>query len=240
VEVSVYLDPGAPVEMVKPLVAKLPQVTEVKTISKDEAWASLVQQLGISDIAGATEQLAGNPLVDELKVKARNTKDVPLLAVQLAKLPGIDEVQYLDEVLKRMQQLNQGLSWVSLTITTVLSLTAVAVITTTIRLIVMARRREIEIMQLVGATSAWIYLPFILQGIAFGIAGAAIAWILITSIQQFLANLLATGPDFIKYIAAGAQPNPIQILLLPLILLSLGGSVGLIGSLFAVRRFASR
>lgn len=240
VEVSVYLDPGAPVEMVKPLVAKLPQVTEVKTISKDEAWASLVQQLGISDIAGATEQLAGNPLVDELKVKARNTKDVPLLAVQLAKLPGIDEVQYLDEVLKRMQQLNQGLSWVSLSITTVLSLTAVAVITTTIRLIVMARRREIEIMQLVGATSAWIYLPFILQGIAFGLAGAAIAWVLITSIQQFLANLLATGPEFIKYIAAGAQPNPLQILLLPLILLSLGGSVGLIGSLFAVRRFASR
>jgi len=240
VEVSVYLDPGAPVEMVKPLVAKLPQVTEVKTISKDQAWASLVQQLGISDIAGATEQLAGNPLVDELKVKARNTKDVPLLAVQLAKLPGIDEVQYLDEVLKRMQQLNQGLSWVSLSITTVLSLTAVAVITTTIRLIVMARRREIEIMQLVGATSSWIYLPFILQGIAFGIAGAAIAWVLITSIQQFLANLLATGPDFIKYIAAGAQPNPLQLLLLPLILLSLGGSVGLIGSLFAVRRFASR
>jgi cell division transport system permease protein len=240
VEVSVYLDPGAPVEMVKPLVAKLPQVTEVKTISKEQAWASLVQQLGISDIAGATEQLAGNPLVDELKVKARNTKDVPILAVQLAKLPGIDEVQYLDEVLKRMQQLNQGLSWVSLTITTVLSLTAVAVITTTIRLIVMARRREIEIMQLVGATTSWIYLPFILQGIAFGIAGAAIAWVLITSIQQFLANLLATGPDFIKYITAGAQPNPLQLLLLPLILLSLGGSVGLIGSLFAVRRFTSR
>jgi hypothetical protein len=87
--------------------------------------------------------------------------------VQLAKLPGIDEVQYLDEVLKRMQQLNQGLSWVSLSITTVLSLTAVAVITTTIRLIVMARRREIEIMQLVGATSSWIYLPFILQGHCF-------------------------------------------------------------------------
>lgn len=57
-------------------------------------------------------------------------------------------MQYMDEVLQRMQQLNQSLSWVSLTITTVLSLTAVAVITTTIRLIVMARRPEIEIMQL--------------------------------------------------------------------------------------------
>jgi len=240
VEVFVYLDPGAQVEKVMPLVGKLPQVTEVKKISKEQAWASLVKELGISDIDDATEQLEGNPLVDELKVKARTSKDVPKLAEQLAKIPGVDDVQYMDEVLKRMQQLNQGLSWVSLAITTILTLTAVAVITTTIRLIVMARRREIEIMQLVGATTSWIYLPFILQGIAFGVAGAAIAWVLITSVQHFLANLLANGPDFIKYVAGGAQPNPIQLLLLPLLLFSLGSSVGLMGSLFAVRRFASR
>ncbi len=240
VEVSVYLDPGAPVEKVVPLVAKLPNVTDVKTIAKEQAWASLVREMGISDIEGATEQLEGNPLVDELKVKARHSKDVPKLAQQLKQIPGVDGVQYMDEVLKRMQQLNQGLGWVSFTITAVLSLTAVAVITTTIRLIVMARRREIEIMQLVGATTAWIYLPFILQGIAFGVVGAAIAWVLIASVQEFLANLLASAPDIIQYIAAGAQPNPLQLLLLPLLLLSLGGSVGLMGSLFAVRRFASR
>jgi cell division transport system permease protein len=240
VEVSVYLDPGAPIEKVVPLVAKLPNVTDVKTIAKEQAWASLVREMGISDIEGATEQLEGNPLVDELKVKARHSKDVPKLAQQLKQIPGVDGVQYMDEVLKRMQQLNQGLGWVSFTITAVLSLTAVAVITTTIRLIVMARRREIEIMQLVGATTAWIYLPFILQGIAFGVVGAAIAWVLIASVQEFLANLLASAPDIIQYIAAGAQPNPLQLLLLPLLLLSLGGSVGLMGSLFAVRRFASR
>ena len=240
VEVSVYLDPGAQIESVKPVVLKLPEVTEVKTITKEQAWASLVKQLGISDIAGATEQLEGNPLVDELKVKARTSKDVPILAKKLTQMPGIEEVQYLDEALKRMQQLSQGLGWVSFAITSVLTLTAVAVITTTIRLIVMARRREIEIMQLVGATASWIYLPFILQGITFGVAGALIAWALITSVQQFLANLLATGPDFIQFIAGGAPPQIIQLLLLPLILLSLGGSVGLIGSLFAVRRFASR
>jgi cell division transport system permease protein len=95
-------------------------------------------------------------------------------------------------------------------------------------------------MQLVGATTVWIYLPFILQGMTFGLVGAAIAWILITSVQGFLANLLATGPDFIKYIAGGVQPNPLQLILLPLLLLTLGGTVGLVGSLFAVRRFASR
>lgn len=240
VEVSVYLDPGARIELVKPVVAKLPEVAAVQIITKEQAWKSLVKQLGVADIAGATEQLEGNPLVDELKVKARTSKDVPILAKKLTQVPGIEEVQYLDEALKRMQQLSQGLSWVSLTMIFALSLTAVAVITTTIRLIVMARRREIEIMQLVGATTSWIYLPFILQGITFGVTGAIIAWVLITGVGQFLANLLATGPDFIQFLASGSTTNPIQILLLPLLLLSLGGSIGLIGSLFAVRRFASR
>ena len=96
VEVSVYLDPGAQVEKVMPIVAKLPEVTDVKKISKEQAWASLVKELGISDIAGATEQLEGNPLVDELKVKARNSKDVPLLAQKLAQVPGIDDIQYMN------------------------------------------------------------------------------------------------------------------------------------------------
>lgn len=240
VEVSVYLDPGAQINLITPVVKRFPEVVEVKTVTKEQAWTDLVKQLKISNIDGATEQLEGNPLVDELKVKARNSQAVPILVKKLKAVPGIDDVQYLDEVLKRMQQLSQGLSWVSLTIITVLSLTSVAVITTTIRLIVMARRREIEIMQLVGATTAWIYLPFILQGITFGLAGAIIAWVLITSVQQFLANLLASGPDFIQFIAGGAQPNLIQILLLPLLLLSFGGSLGLLGSLFAVRRFALR
>ncbi|MGC1394485.1 MAG: ABC transporter permease [Coleofasciculaceae cyanobacterium] len=239
VEVSVYLDPGAQLNLVTPVVKLFPEVIEVKTVTKEQAWTALVKQLKISNIDGATEQLEGNPLVDELKVKARNSQAVPVLVKKLKAVPGIDDVQYLDEVLKRMQQLSQGLSWVSLTIIAVLSLTAVAVITTTIRLIVMARRREIEIMQLVGATTAWIYLPFILQGITFGLAGAIIAWVLITSVQQFLANLLATGPDFMQFIAGGAT-NPIQILLLPLLLLSFGGLIGLLGSLFAVRRFALR
>jgi cell division transport system permease protein len=240
VEVAVYLDPGAPMDKVTSLVQKLPNVRDVESVSKEKAWAALVKEMGLSDVDGATEQLEGNPLVDELKVKARTAQDVPKLAEQLAQVPGVDYVQYMDEVIQQIQQLNLGLSRVSLAIISVLSLTAMAVITTTIRLIVMARRREIEIMQLVGATTSWIYLPFILQGIAFGVVGAAIAWMLITGVQQFLANLLMTGPNLIRDLATGAKSNPLQVLLLPLFLFSLGGSVGLMGSLFAVRRFASR
>lgn len=239
-EVSTYLSTGVEATTLKPIVEAMPEVIAVKAISKEEAWAALVKEMGISDIKGATQQLNGNPLVDELKVKARTSEGVPTLAEQLRKLQGVEAVQYVDEAVKRIAQLNQGLNWISLAITSVLTLTAIAVITTTIRLIVMARRREIEIMQLVGATTAWIYLPFILQGITFGIAGAAIAGILINAVQRFLGNLLAQQPDLIQFLTNGAELSPMQQLLLPLVLLSFGGLVGLMGSLLAVRRFALR
>lgn len=237
-EVSVYLESDTRVDSIEALVAKMPEVAAIQTITKEEAWTKLVKELDISDIEGAKEQLEDNPLVDEMKVKARNSQVVPALATHLAKLPGVDTVQYVDEAVKRIAQLHQGLNWITLTITIILTLTAIAVTTTTIRLIVMARRQEIEIMQLVGATSVWIYLPFILQGITFGLVGGAIAWSFISVIQQFLGKLLTKQPEFIQFISNGMQLTPAQILLLPLILLGFGATVGLMGSLFAVRRFA--
>lgn len=237
-EVSVYLDAGARGDAIAPMVHNLPQVAAMQVITKEQAWTKLVKDLGISDIETATQQLGDNPLVDEIKVKALNAQVVPTLATQLAKIPQVNTVQYVDEAVQRIAQLHRGLNWITLTITVILTLTAIAVTTTTIRLIVLARRREIEIMQLVGATSTWIYLPFILQGITFGLVGGAIAWSFISLIQQFLTKLLINQPEFIQFLTNGLQLTTAQTLLLPLILLGFGSTVGLLGSLFAVRRFA--
>jgi cell division transport system permease protein len=73
-----------------------------------------------------------------------------------------------------------------------------------------------------------------------GSVGAIVAWGVIGVIQKFLSNLLAKQPEFIQFLMAGIQPQPNQWLLLPLALLALGSSVGFLGSLFAVRKFAVR
>jgi len=237
-EVSVYLNTGVQAIDLQPVVKQFPNVADVTAVSKEEAWASLVKELGLSDIGGATRQLEGNPLVDELKVKARSSDAVPELAKKLAQLSGVDEVQYVDEAVQRVTELNQGLSWVSLVIITVLTLTAIAVITTTIRLIVIARRREIEVMQLVGATTSWIYLPFLLQGVIFGVAGATIAGVLLFTLQQFFGQLLARQPEFVQLLTNGLQLGTLQTLILSITLITFGSLVGLLGSLFAVRKIA--
>jgi len=239
-EISVYLDTGIQAKDLQLMMTAIPNVTSVTAIPKEESWARLMREMGLSDIKGATEQLDGNPLVDELRVKAANSEVVPALAKQLKQMQGVDYVQYVDEAVKRIAQLSRGLNWVSIGMTTLLSLTAIAVVTTTIRLIVMARRREIEVMQLVGATTTWIYLPFILQGLVLGIVGAIVAWGLIAGLQKFIKDLLAQQPEFIQFLTNGMQLSATETLLLPLSLLGLGIAVGLMGSLFAVRRFTTR
>ena len=239
-EIAVYLESGVTADSLRDRISSLPEVNQVVTVSKEEAWEKLSQELGLADVAGATEQLKGNPLVDEIKVRVSTSDAVPGVATQLENLAGVDEVLYITEAVQRLSELNQGLQYVSLGVLAILSLTAIAVITTTIRLIVMARRREIEVMQLVGATSIWIYMPFILQGITFGIFGAIIAWALLVGTHQSLQRLSAQQPEFLQFLTVGLQFTPQQLVLLPASLLALGSAVGLLGSLVAVRKFAVR
>lgn len=239
-EVAVYLKQDTPGEQLKSAIAQFPDVSSIEVVSKDQAWQDLLTDLGTTDIAGATEGLGENPLLDALKVQAKSAVAVPSLAQKIARLRGVESVQYMDEALKHLTQLNRGFSQVSLGVVALLTLTAIAVITTTIRLIVVARNQEIEVMKLVGATTSWIYLPFVLQGITFGLVGALIAWGFIVATRQLMHTAFAQQPSFLQTLGEGLQLNTWQVVVLPLILLGFGSIVGIIGSLFAVRRFASK
>ena len=238
--ISTYLDSGVDANSLTAQVQKLPGVVAVEPVSKEQAWAQLTQDLGLTDVSNASSQLNGNPLVDELKVKAREAEAVPQLAETLKSMVGVNDVLYVSEVIQQLRDLNQGLRWVSLMVVSLLSLTAIAVVTTTIRLIAIARRHEIEVMQLVGATRSWIYLPFLLQGATLGVVGAGSSWALLLSVQRGLKSLSASQPPaFIEFLIDGLRLTPQQGVLLPLALVGLGVSIGLVGSVFAVKKVAA-
>lgn len=238
--ISTYLESGVDAITLTSKVRDLPGVVNVEAVSKETAWAQLTEDLGLSDVSNASAQLKGNPLVDELKVKARDAEEVPQLAETLKNMSGVDDVLYVSEVIQQLRELNQGLRWVSMTVVSLLSLTAVAVVTTTIRLIAIARRHEIEVMQLVGATRNWIYTPFLIQGAAFGIIGATGSWGLLLLAQKALRSVAASRqPAFIEFLVNGLQLTPHQWVLLPLALVALGTGIGLVGSVLAVKKVAA-
>jgi cell division transport system permease protein len=239
--ISTYLDSGIDASSLSAQVQRLPGVVTVESVSKEQAWAQLTEDLGLSDVSNASNQLKGNPLVDELKVKAREAEQVPQLAKTLKAMSGVNDVLYVSEVIQQLRDLNKGLRWVSLTVVGLLSMTAIAVVTTTIRLIAIARRHEIEVMQLVGATRSWIYLPFLLQGSIFGLVGAGGSWGLLLAVQKGLKSLATSQqPAFIEFLVNGLQLTAQQWILLPATLLGLGIGIGLVGSLLAVKKVATR
>jgi cell division transport system permease protein len=234
VEVAVFLNPGVSSSSLETIVAQFPEVTSVQSVSKDEAWQTLQGELGLPDLADIREQLNGNPLVDELRVRAKTPEVVAALAERLNNLKGVESVQYQVDLVEQLRQLQQGLMNIGSVIIAALFITTIAVINTTIRLILVACRPEIEIMQLVGATRLWICGHFVLQGIGFGLSGGVVAWVTLMAVQQVLQGVLAQQPEFIQFLWRTPTILPWEGLILLVLLLGLGGSVGLLGSLFAV------
>jgi cell division transport system permease protein len=213
-------------------------VASARLIPKEDAWQNLMKDLGKTDLSQATQQLGGNPLVDEFKVRAISSDRVPDIAKRISGLKGINEVWYTNEVVERIGQLRRALSNSSVAIVAIFTVIAIAVITTTIRLIVLARRREIEVMQLVGATATWIYFPFVLQGIFFGITGAATAYLMLMLSLNLLGGAIVNQPELIKSLTLGLTTDLRVQLLLPAVLVIFGSVIGVLGSLLAVRRFS--
>jgi len=239
--ISTYLDSGVDAGSLAGQARRIPGVVEVEAVSKEKAWAQLTQDLGLSDVSNASAQLRGNPLVDELKVKAQDAETVDAIAQQLKKISGVNDVLYVSEVIQQLRDLNQGLRKVSVVVVGLLSMTAVAVVTTTIRLIAIARRQEIEVMQLVGATRNWIYLPFLLQGVTFGLVGATGSWGLLMAVQTGLQRFSGSNqPAFIEFLVSGLRLTPQQWVLLPMALATLGAGIGLVGSMLAVKKVSTR
>ncbi len=237
-EISVYLDANTLGDSMQSRLLLVDGVSAAKLILKEDAWENLMKDLGKNDLTKATQQLGGNPLVDEFKVRAVSSDRVPDVAKRISGLKGVNEVWYTNEVVERIGQLRRALSNSSVAIVAIFTVIAISVISTTIRLIVLARRREIEVMQLVGATAAWIYFPFVLQGVVFGITGAAIAYLMLMLSVNVLGEAIMNQPELIKSLALGLTTDLRVQFLLPAVLAIFGSVIGVVGSLLAVRRFS--
>jgi cell division transport system permease protein len=229
-EVSVYLTPEASGKKLMQKVETLDGVQKVTLQTKKDALSQLQKEMGLKQ--DLTQTLEGNPLVDSLRVKVATPEQVTTVAEQLKAVPGVAQTRYGGEAANRLIQIDKTVRWIGLGVTGLLGFTAVAVITTTIRLVVLSRRKEIEVMQLVGAAPIWIYLPFLLEGLTLGLVAAMIAWGGLHYTDQFLAQQIQVNVPFMVLEITEEQAN-----LLPWILVGSGVGLGSLGSLLAVSKY---
>ena len=232
IEISVFLNDsatGAQTAALRAQVAQDPRVLSVTFVPKKQGLNDLRQRMkGQIDTSILTE----NPLPDKLRVRVRTPEEVSAVAAHLQKLPGVANVSYGQDVLSKLLQLSKVLGQIGVGVIALFIVVAAIIISNTIRLTVFARRREISIMQLVGATNAYIRLPFIAEGFLDGIAGALLAVLLLAIAKAELFPKLAAALPFVQLNAASVDP-----LRLSLTLLLVGASVGIIASWISVGRY---
>jgi cell division transport system permease protein len=180
-----------------------------------------------------TENLATNPLpasFDVVPARGEDTEAVAL-GVRGAKLAAVDEVRHGKEVSSRILAIARAIQVVFLIVVIVLLAASTILISNTIRLSIFARRREIEVMKLVGATNWFVRGPFMLEGLLTGLAGSVAAVILL-----FVGREVAV-PQMLGHIQDDPDVRALAFAWTAAILVAGGLAIGALGSGLTLRRF---
>lgn len=212
-------------------IAALPGVTSVTFVSRDEALKRLRQQFGEQQsVLDAVEEM--NPLPDGFEIKVDKPENVDGVAAAVGKIPGIEKVKYQQGLVQRLFRLTQAIRTLGILLATALALATLFIISNTIRLTVFARRREVAIMKLVGATDAFIRRPFFLEGLVLGLGGALVAALAIWVGYSWLAKSISASLPFVPLV-----PRQPFLANLSLTLLVLGAIIGAGGTILSLRRY---
>lgn len=208
---------------------KLPGVEGVVFVPREQAFEHLKKRMNNRIQLG---DLTHNPLPDAFEIRVRNPEDLEPVGSASKQLGKVEKVRFGEDVARRMIALNRMVRFVGLVVLGLLLFSTLLVVSNTIRLTVFARRRDIEVMQLVGAAGWFIRWPFLLEGMLQGLVGAALAASVVSESYRMLVPQLLKSVAFLPV----AQPDALLSWLCPLLLL-LGVLVGLLGSWISVNRF---
>ncbi|MGC9317083.1 MAG: permease-like cell division protein FtsX [Armatimonadota bacterium] len=180
------------------------RVASITFRSKEEAFEDEIQHwaevLDEADPEKLAAMLGGNPLPDAIIVKPENPQDMAAIAKAAENIEGVAKVSYRQQVTDKLLTLARGLKISGLVAAVLMGLATLLIVSTTIRLTIYARRREIRIMQLVGATNWFIRLPFILEGAFHGVLGGALATVLVLASYTYAHAYVKQHLEFLALI----------------------------------------
>jgi cell division transport system permease protein len=208
------------------------RVVSVSFVTKDEA---LVQFKSDPNNSLLAQQIDGNPLDAKLDVQVAQLGDVAAIDSLARQWPGVDPADptnYQGDFINRMLQLSQWLGIAGVALMAILVVVSIVIVMNTIRTAVYHRRKEIEVMKLVGATEWFVRGPFILEGVMTGLIAAAIALALLVIAYQPAVDRFHSDVAFIPL-----SYDPAFISSLARDLLGGGALLGALGSYIGVRRY---
>jgi cell division transport system permease protein len=232
VEVVGFLRRGLPASEQRRALAEvrgLPGVLQAEFVGRAEALRRM--QRTFRSLASVSDMLPANPLPDTIEVRVGDARQVHAVAEALRRVRGIEDVVYGASVVDRLVALTRGVRMAGAGVTGLLAAAALLIIINTVQITIAARRQEIEIMTLVGASSGFVRAPFLLEGALQGIgAGLAATLLVVGGYAALVARVTAALPFLPLLPPASVLPGAVTLVWV------LGIAVGVGGSEVAMRR----
>ncbi|HSO29329.1 MAG TPA: permease-like cell division protein FtsX [Candidatus Sulfomarinibacteraceae bacterium] len=215
-------------------VEALPEVREVVYVSREEALRRFRESRAAQGEEDFTRYLDANPLHASLEVKLRDATDFGPVVEALRADPTVERVKNITDLVNRVLTVTDFLRTAGIAILAVIAGIVLFIIINTIRLAVVSRAEEIEVMRLVGASDAFIRWPFVFEGALVGLIGAAITLGTIAAVAEPLGNVMY---DFFRVlpIRVGAIARDVSLLVV-----GSGVGLGVLGAWVSVRTYLIR
>ncbi|MDQ3890831.1 MAG: permease-like cell division protein FtsX [Actinomycetota bacterium] len=231
VVVKVFFDKGATTKQVDAVRVRLERMREVKKIefvSKEDALEDMQRRF-----PELTKNVVQNPFGPSYTVTPKRAEQVETVAdrVEGARPPGVDKVTYKEKTTERVLTVARIVGYVALVGSLTLLVASAILIANTIRLSIFARRREIEVMKLVGATNWFVRGPFMLEGLICGFFGSLAAVALLMLARELVVSRIAAFSD------RGEEVHAISFPVIAGLLVATSLVVGAAGSGVTLRRF---
>jgi cell division transport system permease protein len=235
VQIAIFLNPTVSnneVKAIGQLLSTTPGVKNYHYVDKVAAYKEF------KTIFGANSQfvhlMKPSLMPPSWRVVPTRSENVTQLGSIFSKQPGVRTVTYAKAEIDALQARFRVLKYIAVALAIGVMIGAVALIVNTIQLAIFARRREVAVMKLVGATNWFIRIPFMLEGLVHGVIGAGLAFVAIYFARNSIASFI--GNDSVVNMG---QPyvTPHDAIMTGILILVVGAVVGVLGSAFAVRRF---
>jgi cell division transport system permease protein len=233
VELSVFMKADASPtesEAVERELRAMPEVKRIKYVSQADAYEEFRRMFANSP--EFQESLTVEQMPPSYRVVPHQAEQVDLIGERFDNRPGVEEVVYAKDTVKALLKVTKILQLMLWGVALVLLLAAALLILNTIRMAIFARRREVAVMKLVGATNWFIRVPFMFEGLFQGLIGAGAAFSVVWLIRNFAQNAVRNVELFRQFAVTNADVASTGIFLIVV-----GAVVGAIGSAFAVTRF---
>jgi cell division transport system permease protein len=236
VQLEIFMDVKASpqqVDGVKEMLTNDRNVKSFKFLDHHDAYNEFKRLFADNQVLVEAQPSDGSGLPESFRVAPTTAQLTSKVGDEYQNVPGVKKVNTPAKTVKTLLNVTKWIRWAFFILAGVLLASSLFLIVNTIRLATFARRREIEVMKLVGASNWFVRVPFMAEGLVQGAIGAGLAIGLVYFLKWLITNLLKNQHSLLQPFYVSSH----DVVVIGAMVLFIGASIGMIGSMIGLRRF---